>query len=590
MQVVPVPRMVGRAIVVALLATMLVPVGQVQVWATPLTLSETVDDLEPATPEDPQLAGSQPAAAGPEGPQRSAPYAPELTFSAVGFTTPHTATALRVRTSADGATWDAWEPVDFIDVDDGPDPGSVEARDELPGRHTEQVWVGEATHLQVEVIGADVDDVTVTVIDSMGHSGGPVQRQYDTDLGTAAEASALNVIPRAQWGADERITTGSVSVASAVHMGVVHHTAHTTNLSVANSYSQAEAAGLIRSMHRYHTVSLGWKDIGYNVLIDRFGNVYEGRKGGFERGVIGAHAANFNTGSFGVSVIGNFTSSQATPAAIDALTRVIGAKSAIHGIDPTGVTTRMGNGTARPTIVGHRDVGSTACPGRIRELLPQIRQTARTMAVRFPDVPSSSPHRAAILELAELGVTRGCEANAYCPAGQLNRAQAATFVVQALQLDPIAGSRFRDVPADGLHAASINVLAERGWLIGYPDGTYRPWEPLTRGQLATVLARALGEQLHQPGTAPYSDVPTTSTHAPGIAALQNVGVRGDCGSGRFCPLEVARRDSTASFVHMVRGVHAVRTGIGFSPEPVPAPVSDPLEERFPGRETDPTAL
>ena len=545
---------IARAALVGIGATLLVPVGQVEVWATPLTLSETIQELEPVDDAGFSLAE---AADDGEEVQRSRPLEAPLTFSAVGFEAPVSASALRVRTSLDGGDWSAWDEVAFVSALDGPDAGTPEARAEESGHHTDPLWVGEADRLQVELVGADVTDVSVTVIDSMGHSGGPVQRQVDTQLGTPAEASGLEIISRAQWGADESLGSSKVSIADDVHMGVVHHTAHASGAR-ANSYSEAEAAGLVRAMHRYHTASLGWSDIGYNVLIDRFGNVYEGRKGGFQRGVIGAHAAGFNTGSFGVSVIGNFYDTQASAAAIRSLTEVLGVKAAMHGIDPTGFTSKVGDGRLRPTIVGHRDVGQTSCPGRIAELLPQLRQNAAGInpsayeSVRFPDVPTTSPHRNAILELADAGVTSGCGANTYCPRDVLNRGQASSFVVTALELDPIPGSRFPDVPAGALHAERINVLARNGWLIGYEDGNFRPWEKMTRGQLATLLARSLGLPLERPAEDPYVDVDRDSVHAPGIAALKAEGIRGNCGGGKFCADDPVLRDSTASFVHAVR--------------------------------------
>ncbi|MEX2551262.1 MAG: N-acetylmuramoyl-L-alanine amidase, partial [Nitriliruptoraceae bacterium] len=367
---------------------------------------------------------------------------------------------------------------------------------------------------------------------------------------TAAADIDLDIVSRARWGADETLGS-STYTADEVHLGVVHHTAHASG-DKANSYTREESPGIMRAMYQYHTKTLGWADIGYNVVVDRFGTVYEGRKGGFENGVIGAHARGFNTGSFGVSVMGNFYDVQASPAAIESLTDVIALKSAIHGIDPGAFTSQMGDGTWRPTIVGHRDVGQTACPGLIYELLPQIREEAREMAVRFPDVPADSPHRTSVVELAADGVTKGCRLNEFCPKDGLNRAQASTFVLQALELDPIPGSQFSDVPEDGTHAGAINALVERGWLIGYDDDTFGPWDKLTRGQLATLLARSAGQPLIVPPSDPYPDVDKDSTHAPGITALSEMGIRGECGGGNFCPNDIALRDSTATFVNEVR--------------------------------------
>jgi uncharacterized protein with LGFP repeats len=546
------PSLLVRALLVAIVLTLVSPVGQVRVHASPVTQAETIDDL----PEEAEPAAEQPAPTAPA--SRSESVEPALTFNAVGVTTANPGIArVTVRTSLDGETWSPWEELEFLDEDDGPDDGTDAAATQIAERATDPLWVGEASHLQVEVVGGEVADLEVTVIDSMGSSGGPVQRHWQTTSPAAEASSGINVISRAQWGADESLRTWKPSYASQIHMGVVHHTAHTTSTS-ANTYSQAEAAGIMRAMYRYHAVTLGWGDIGYNVVVDRFGNVYEGRAGGFESSVIGAHARNFNTGSFGVSVMGNFTTVQPSDAAIAALTRVIGVKSAIHGVDPTGWTDRMSGGTWRPTIVGHRDVGQTACPGLIQQRLPTIRQNARAFAVRFPDVPSSSPHRPAILALADAGVTNGCSANAFCPKNELTRGQASSFVMRGLQLQPISGQRFSDVPGSYVHAPAINALAQRGWLIGYDDGRFRPNERMTRGQLATLLARSLDLRPSSGATNPYPDVPASHPHRDGIVALSEVGIRGDCGGGSFCPNDVVLRDSTASFVKMILDHRAKR--------------------------------
>ncbi len=587
-------RIGARLALVAVLAAVLVPLDQPESWTTPVTLSETLDGLPVA---DAGRAGDAVHTAGaPDADDAAQPAAPAIStlveapiaFSVVGFTAPAHAGELAVRTSMDGENWTDWEPAAYLDVEDGPDPGSEESRSSAAGRHTEPVWVGEARHLQLQVADASPEDVEVTLIDSMHLNDGPVERHTEPAVGSPADAEDLQIISRAQWGADESLSR-STRAASEVHMGIVHHTAHSSSASVANGYSRDEAPGVVRAMYRYHTETLGWADIGYNVIIDRYGRIYEGRKGGFTEGIIGAHAAGNNTGSFGVSVIGNFIDQQAPAAAIESLTEVIAIKSAIHGIDPEGFTDQVGDGTWRPTIVGHRDVGQTSCPGRIQDLLPQIREDARETAVRFPDVDATSPHRGSVLALADAGVTEGCELNLYCPSETLTRAQAASFMLRSFELDPIPGTHFPDVPAEGVHAAAINKLAELEWLKGYPDGTFRPYQQLTRGQLATLLARSLDTSdevadadsgsdddsntrsladliaemdaaLEEPDPEPdpYPDVPSTSTHYDGIMALAAEGVRGDCdGQGNFCPNDPVKRDSTATFVYEVRKVHGL---------------------------------
>lgn len=569
------PRTGGllRVVLVAILAAAIVPLEYSPADAVPVTLSETLTGLEP-DPDGVAVGSADADAASPTeaGLAHSALVEAPIAFSALGMRAPAAAEGLAVRTSEDGQRWSEWQPLGFMEVEDGPDPGSAEDQAVTAGKHTEALWVGEATHLQVEVTGDGaatlLGELEVTFIDSMRLNGGPVERVSDAGVGAEAGASDLDIVSRAQWGADESLGSGT-RTASRVNMIVVHHTAHRSGSS-ANTYTRAEAPGLIRAMHRYHTRSLGWSDIGYNALVDRYGTIYEGRKGGFANAVIGAHASGFNAGSFGVSVIGNFLDEQAPPAAIAALTQVIGAAAGVYDIDPTGTTTRMGDGTRRPTVVGHRDVGRTSCPGRIQGLLPQIRSDARPMAVRFPDVPSSSPHREAILNLAEAGVTSGCRTNAFCPTDQLNRGQASSFVAQAFGIPPLAGRRFSDVPAGNAHVGSINALGQRGLMRGYDSGDFGPWDEMKRGQLATLLARTMGlstDPLPAWSPGPYADVAATYTHAPAIAALKERGIVGNCGGGRFCPEEVVRRDSTASFVHMVMQVQ------GLLPADEPATVS-----------------
>ena len=124
------------------------------------------------------------------------------------------------------------------------------------------------------------------------------------------------------------------------------------------------------------------------MVVDRFGTLYEGREGGLGRGVIGAHAAGYNTGSFGISVMGNFVSVDAPQAAYETLANAIAWKAAIHGFDPLGTTSRTAKGALVRTVTGHRDVGSTSCPGLIGDRLWWIRTAA---AERAPSMPATGP-------------------------------------------------------------------------------------------------------------------------------------------------------------------------------------------------------
>src|SRR4051812_27640945 len=120
---------------------------------------------------------------------------------------------------------------------------------------------------------------------------------------------------------------------------------------------------MIRSIYRYHSVSLGWGDIGYNVLVDKFGRLWEGRYGGLSSTVIGAHAGGFNTGTFGVSMLGNYDTVGTTQPMIDAVSAVIAWKFSLYNVNPRGTTTltSAGGGASR-----HAAGGGLALPAVLR--------------------------------------------------------------------------------------------------------------------------------------------------------------------------------------------------------------------------------
>src|SRR5699024_5630123 len=118
-----------------------------------------------------------------------------------------------------------------------------------------------------------------------------------------ASAAAPRVISRSGWGADESLMTWQPAHDN-LSAAVVHHTAGT------NSYTAAQSAGIVRGIYRYHAVTRDWGDIGYNFLVDKYGQVFEGRAGSVAApdGLIpeGAHARGFNRGTLGISVLGDY--------------------------------------------------------------------------------------------------------------------------------------------------------------------------------------------------------------------------------------------------------------------------------------------
>ncbi len=178
------------------------------------------------------------------------------------------------------------------------------------------------------------------------------------------------IYSRSQWGANESQREASSLHYNEVHAGFVHHTVN------ANDYTRAEVPGILRSIYAYHTRSRGWSDIGYNFLIDRFGRTWEGRYGGVDRPVVGAHTLNYNDYAFAAAAIGNFETARPTSAMLVAYGRLFAWKLSLHGIDPSDTSQRVGAKTFR-AINGHRDAAATACPGKyLYAKIPTIRSLA----------------------------------------------------------------------------------------------------------------------------------------------------------------------------------------------------------------------
>jgi hypothetical protein len=199
---------------------------------------------------------------------------------------------------------------------------------------------------------------------------------------TAAPARSLSIagspaiVPRADWQADEKIVRAHPLYAPTLRLAVVHHTAGT------NVYTRSQAPAIVRGIEVYHVKGNGWNDIGYNFLVDRYGTVYEGRGGGMTRNVIGAHALGFNSGTVGVSLIGNFAAAAPPPAMQSALVSLLAWRLDVAHVDPLSTVAYTSGGNAKfhagkvvtlRAISGHRDTGPSECPGNVAyALLPAI--------------------------------------------------------------------------------------------------------------------------------------------------------------------------------------------------------------------------
>lgn len=299
---------------------------------------------------------------------------------------------LRVRENGQWTDWAELPVSEHL-----PDPGTEEA--EGVRYATEPLVTNGADAVQVRIdtpTGEVPADTQLAMLDnpltpedaSVGVSSVPL---------ASAQASypRPRVISRAEWGANESLRRGSPSYSSTLKVGFVHHVVSS------NNYTEAQAPQQLRNVYSWFTQVIGVADFGYNFVVDRFGRIYEGRAGGIDRIVNGAHTQGFNSESFAVSYLGDARAANLNPiggpvskvvtdTVATAMADLFAWKFSIHHVDPVGtsVLTSAGPGPGQggtskywpgekvtsPTIAGHGDIGVTDCPGSfLRPYIPELR-------------------------------------------------------------------------------------------------------------------------------------------------------------------------------------------------------------------------
>ncbi|MEU6485512.1 N-acetylmuramoyl-L-alanine amidase [Streptomyces sp. NPDC046887] len=264
-----------------------------------------------------------------------------------------------------------------------PEPGGTESTG-APSP-TVEPSVSEEPSVSAEPSTGPVETASPTPGDSPSPSTSPSGTVSPSPSGSPSPTVSLPPAPpstaprppitsRADWGADESISPEEPGYlpGGQIKAVVVHHTAES------NDYTCQQAPALVRGIYAYHVKQLGWKDLGYNFLVDKCGTVYEGRKGGVDRPVLGAHAYGFNTETTGISVLGTYTEAAPSDAAMTSVARIAAWKLGQYGVDPNGTAVltagdagtsyfgkswKKGDRLSFPVIHGHRDGYNTQCPG-----------------------------------------------------------------------------------------------------------------------------------------------------------------------------------------------------------------------------------
>lgn len=304
-------------------------------------------------------------------------------FHALGVLWRGSAPPLQIRTRGSNEEWRPWE--DVRDEDDAPARSGESASGLItfaPAVEAQlRVAPGEKGpwphDLRLVAIDPEprVSQATPTRPRDASPTLTPTPRPAPTATTSVPEAPP-KIISRKEWGADPKLMTWAPEY-QPVRKFVVHHTA--------TSDGGASPAAAIRAIYYYHAVTLGWGDIAYNYLIDRGGNVYEGRSGG--PNAVGAHAGPYSEGVDGIGLLGTYDEVQPSEPMLASLVSLIAWRARSQNVDPLG-TSFMVDRTL-PNVFGHRDVMATDCPGEaMYGLLPSVRQRAAALPAIPPTRPS----------------------------------------------------------------------------------------------------------------------------------------------------------------------------------------------------------
>jgi hypothetical protein len=289
------------------------------------------------------------------------------------------AVRLEVRVRRDAGQWSRWVPL-AVHGDHAPDTGTGE-------RASDPVWAGGCDELQLRAARAPRGRLRMHFV-----AVPPPARRSARARAAAAPKQAApqpgtppSIIPRSSWGADS-VPPRSPASYGVVQLAFVHHTVN------ANDYTPDQSASIVLGIAKYHRDTNGWNDIGYNFLVDRYGQVFEGRAGGVEAAVVGAHAQGYNDQSTGVAVLGTFSDAPIPQPAMAAIAQLLGWKMSLHGVPCEGGLTVLSGGgdlnryvagtpVAFQRISGHRDGDKTECPGNaLYAQLPELRGRAAALA------------------------------------------------------------------------------------------------------------------------------------------------------------------------------------------------------------------
>ena len=533
---------------------------------------------------------------------------------------------VHARGLAEDGEWTDWF---LLETAENPETGEDAAG-------TEASWLGIVSALQIraELDGADVtEDLVAHVVTTSPApadeqasqlSGPDATVSQGAQLRTMAAPAAATMsnpatptlgpgtpayVSRAAWGADESKVRGTSAV-DQLKAVVIHHTAGS------NSYTSAQSAQLVRGILDYHTRTLGWADIGYNVLVSKYGQIFEGRSGGLHRNITGAHAYGFNSGSFGISVMGHHSSTAVPRAARVAVAQLVGWKllstfqtsvSAKSSWTPgSGTLFTPGKTVSLAKMLGHRDVNSTECPGnRLYNEFGSIRGEAQAfmdggwkehlwafqgaggaskMGTVVKSAHRTGKYTATVLTKGLVLQESGAAAGYVTPFAKQwthswgrpsrNASKDGDRQIQPFQNGAAAleGGKarfvtpaFRDVAPSRVFFLEIQDLFAANVTKGWGSGSNRTFQPNSnnlRDAMIVFIYRAMGAPTYTaPRTSPFRDVAPSFVFYKELCWAFEQGIARGWGSGTnrtFRPLEPVKRDAVAAFLYRAAGEPAAK--------------------------------
>ena len=283
--------------------------------------------------------------------------------------------------------WGRWVPL--ADAGDhGPDGAG-------PTHGTDPVWTGGADALRLTWRGAPrhlrLHFVRIT------------HRPHPRPVARTAQEQGQPpaMFSRSSWDPFNQCPPRTTPQYGTVEMAFVHHTV------TANDYAPGDTAAMILAICRYHRNSNGWNDVGYNFLVDKYGQLFEGRAGGIDQPIVGAQAQGWNDVSTSVANLGTYSSTPVSSAALDAMADLLAWKLSWHFVPVTGTVTLTSPGGSLnrypagrqvtfQRISGHRDGGRTSCPGgALYAQLPELRSLVEERVGQFA-APAPPPDAGAV--------------------------------------------------------------------------------------------------------------------------------------------------------------------------------------------------